>query len=387
MKKRIKVVQVCAIDETMDKLLKALNERLIKDNYEVIGICSKGELGKNIIDTKVKLKNINIDRKIIVTSNIRSIYEMYKFLKKEKPEIVHVHTPMAGVLGRIAAKLANVPIIIYTAHGFYFHENMSKLKYNLFLNIEKFMGRNFTEYIFTQSVEDLEIANSCKFKKQNQMMAIGNGVDVSVRFNPSNINQHIKQELYDKLNIHKDDIVVTFIGRLVEEKGILDLLKSYNYIKSKVKFIIVGDKFQGDRDIYVNYEIDKYKNNENIKFVGKIANVEEILSITDIFCLPSYREGMPRSIIEAMAMECAVIATNIRGSREEVLDGNTGFLVDLKSPNEIAKKIDVLSNDKKLLKSMKQNARERALSLYNEKVVIKKQINVFKELLEKKGLI
>ena len=264
---------------------------------------------------------------------------------------------------------------------------MSKLKYNLFLNIEKFMGRNFTEYIFTQSVEDLEIANSCKFKKQNQMMAIGNGVDVSVRFNPSNINQHIKQELYDKLNIHKDDIVVTFIGRLVEEKGILDLLKSYNYIKSKVKFIIVGDKFQGDRDIYVNYEIDKYKNNENIKFVGKIANVEEILSITDIFCLPSYREGMPRSIIEAMAMECAVIATNIRGSREEVLDGNTGFLVDLKSPNEIAKKIDVLSNDKKLLKSMKQNARERALSLYNEEVVIKKQINVFKELLEKKGLI
>lgn len=387
MKKRIKVVQVCAIDETMDKLLKALNERLIKDNYEVIGICSKGELGKNIIDTKVKLKNINIDRKIIVTSNIRSIYEMYKFLKKEKPEIVHVHTPMAGVLGRIAAKLANVPIIIYTAHGFYFHENMSKLKYNLFLNIEKFMGRNFTEYIFTQSVEDLEIANSCKFKKQNQMMSIGNGVDVSVRFNPSNINQHIKQELYDKLNIHKDDIVVTFIGRLVEEKGILDLLKSYNYIKSKVKFIIVGDKFQGDRDIYVNYEIDKYKNNENIKFVGKIANVEEILSITDIFCLPSYREGMPRSIIEAMAMECAVIATNIRGSREEVLDGNTGFLVDLKSPNEIAKKIDVLSNDKKLLKSMKQNARERALSLYNEEVVIKKQINVFKELLEKKGLI
>lgn len=387
MKKRIKVVQVCAIDETMDKLLKTLNERLIKDNYEVIGICSKGELGKNIIDTKVKLKNINIDRKIIVTSNIRSIYEMYKFLKKEKPEIVHVHTPMAGVLGRIAAKLANVPIIIYTAHGFYFHENMSKLKYNLFLNIEKFMGRNFTEYIFTQSVEDLEIANSCKFKKQNQMMAIGNGVDVSVRFNPSNINQHIKQELYDKLNIHKDDIVVTFIGRLVEEKGILDLLKSYNYIKNKVKFIIVGDKFQGDRDIHVNYEIDKYKNNENIKFVGKIPNVEEILSITDIFCLPSYREGMPRSIIEAMAMECAVIATNIRGSREEVLDGNTGFLVNLKSPNEIAKKIDVLSNDKKLLESMKQNARERALCLYNEEVVIKKQINVFKELLEKKGLI
>lgn len=386
MKKCIKIVQVCAIDETMDKLLKTLNKNLIREKYEVIGVCSKGNLKKNISDIGVVLKNINIDRKIRITSNIKSIYSMYRLFKDEKPQIVHVHTPIAAVLGRIAAKLAKVPIIVYTAHGFYFHENMSSLKYKLFLNIEKLMGRHFTDYIFTQSMEDFEIAINCKFQNRFQVMAIGNGVDVNMRFNPSNIKDERIQELYKKLNIFKNEIVVTFVGRLVEEKGILDLLKSYEYIKSKVKFIVVGDVFQGDRYENINYEIYKYKNNENIKFIGKVSNIEEILSITDIFCLPSYREGMPRSIIEAMSMKCAIVATNIRGSREEVVDGETGFLVNLKSPSEIAEKIDILSSNNNLLESMKQKSRERALSLYDEETVVKKQIDIFKNLLEKKGL-
>ncbi len=386
MRKNIKVIQVCAIDETVDKLLKTLNKRLVREEYEVIAVASKGNLEKSILESGIKLKNINIDRKINIKSNIKSIYKMYKFFKEEKPEIVHVHTPVASVLGRIAAKLANVPIVIYTAHGFYFHENMSKLKYRLFLNIEKFMGKYFTDYIFTQSMEDFETAIKYKFKNKDKILAIGNGVDVKNRFNPRNIKKEVKESLYKKLNIYEDNIVVTFIGRLVYEKGIMDLLKSYQYIRKEVKFIIVGDNFQGDRDTSINYEIDKYKKNENIKFVGKILNVEDILSITDIFCLPSYREGMPRSIIEAMSMKCAIVATNIRGSREEVVNGETGFLVNLKSPSEIAEKIDILSSNNNLLENMKQKSRERALSLYDEEIVVKKQIDIFKNLLEEKGL-
>lgn len=387
MREKSKIIQVCAIDETMDKLLKTLNQGLISDIYEVIGVCSKGDLEKNITDIGVKVKYIKIDRKINIIDNIKSVYHMYRLFKEEKPEIVHVHTPIAAVLGRIAAKLAKVPIIVYTAHGFYFHENMSKFKYKLFLNIEKFMGRNFSDYIFTQSVEDLNTAIRHKFKSENKMKAIGNGVDVKFRFNPNNIDPGIIDFLYEDLDILDDEIIVTFVGRLVEEKGILDLLKAYKHIENKVKFIIVGDAFQGDRDTKIHDEIELYKNNENIKFIGKISNIEDILSITDIFCLPSYREGMPRSIIEAMSMECAVIATNIRGSREEVSDGETGFLINLKSPDEIANKIDLLANNKELLNYMKIEARKRAIYLYDEEVVVKKQIDIFKKLREEKGLL
>lgn len=386
MRKKHKIIQVCSIDETMDKLLRELNKGLIKEGYDVIGICSKGELEENITNIGVKVKHIKIDREIKPLDNIKSIYDMYKLFKEENPEIVHVHTPIAAVLGRIAGRLAKVPIIIYTAHGFYFHENMSILKYKFFLSIEKFMGRNFCDYIFTQSTEDLNIACIHNFKDVNQMISIGNGVDVKLRFNPNNIDSANKDFLYKELAISEYEIIVTFIGRLVEEKGILDLLKSYKYIKNKVKFIIVGDQFQGDRHGNINNYIDPYRNNENIKFLGKVSNVEDILSITDIFCLPSYREGMPRSIIEAMAMECAVIATNIRGSREEVLEGETGFLVKLKSPKEIAKRVDELASNEELLRTMKSKARERALQLYDEDIVVKKQIDVFKMLIKERGL-
>lgn len=387
MKDRVKVVQLCAIDETMDKLLKSLNMALIKSGYEVIAVSSKGELQGKLSDMGLKVRNVNIDRNINPMSNIKSIVEMYKLFKEERPQIVHVHTPVAAVLGRIAAKLAKVPIIVYTAHGFYFHENMSKVKYMLFLFIEKVMARLCTDYIFTQSNEDLETAIINTFKKESRMIAIGNGVDVRNRFNPINIQLDSINTIVNKLNINEDDFIVTFIGRLVKEKGILDLLKSYQYIEGKVKFIIVGDVFQGDRDRDTYMELKRYESNENIKFVGKICNVEDVLSMTDVFCLPSYREGMPRSIIEAMAMECAVVATNIRGSREEVVDGDTGFLVEVNDSKSIAEKIDILIKDKELLSKMKYKARERALNLYDEDIVVKKQLDVMEKLLEEEGII
>src|SRR5699024_3803664 len=142
----------------------------------------------------------------------------------------------------------------------------------------------------------------------------------------------------EKYNIKEDDLVVTFIGRLVKEKGVLDFLDSFKKLQNKnIKYIIIGSLPTSERDRKTFIKLNKYKNS-NIHFTGSIDNVEEYLAISDIFCLPSYREGMPRSIIEAMAMKNAVIATNIRGAREEVVDGKTGFLVNLNSSKEIAQR-------------------------------------------------
>src|SRR5699024_2383585 len=118
----------------------------------------------------------------------------------------------------------------------------------------------------------------------------------------------------------------------------------------------------------------------NIQITGSIDNVEEYLAISDIFCLPSYCEGMPRSIIEAMAMKNAVIATNIRGAREEVVDGKTGFLVNLNSSEEIAQRMDELYENRRMLNEFKENGYHRAHELYNEKDVVKKQLEVFDRL-------
>lgn len=380
---RTKIVQLCAIDSTMNSLLKELNIQLVKANYDVIGVCSKGNNTTEIEKDGVNLVNVDIDRSINPISNFRTIYNLYKIFKEIEPDIVHVHTPVASVLGRIAAKKARVPIIIYTAHGFYFHENMPKIKYQLFLNIEKHMARKYTDFIFTQSEEDKQTALKHRFIDDERIMTIGNGVNIWDDFNPLKIDKNEIDSLYNEFNLDKSDKVITFIGRLVSEKGIFDLIEGFNMIdEPNLKLLIVGDVAKGERDMTTKKLLCKYDKNPNIIFTGYRSDIKNILYMTDIFCLPSYREGMPRSIIEAMAMECSVIATDIRGCREEVVDGETGYLVPVKSPEKIKEKIEKLVSDETLIYKMKKAGRQRAEALFDEKKVVKKQLEVFEQLMK-----
>jgi glycosyltransferase involved in cell wall biosynthesis len=382
--KKIKIVQICAIDSTMNGLLRELNTTLQKEGFDLIGICSKADCSDRLREEGFNIINVNIDRAIRPIKNIKSIFQIYKALKKEKPDIVHVHTPIAAVLGRIAAKLARVPVIIYTAHGFYFHENMRPLTYKVCFYIEKYMARWFTSYIFTQSTEDAEVAVNNRFLQQDKILAIGNGVDIFGKFNPKLIAKEAVEHLKEEFGITDNIKIVTFVGRLVREKGIFELLEAFNGLeRENVRLLIVGDASSSERDLTTKEQVSKYKENKNIIFTGRRQDVNELLYITDIFCLPSYREGMPRSIIEAMAMECAVIATNIRGCREEVINGETGFLVDLKAPKAIKEKLERLLDKEDILNKMKVKGRERAEELYDEKKVVRLQLDIIEKLVIK----
>lgn len=382
----MKIVQIAAIESTHIKLLKALNEESIKKGAEVHCVCTTGNKKKELQKQGVIVHDIKIDRKISLLGNIKSIYRMLKLFKKLKPDIVHTHTPVASVLGRIAAKLAKVPNIIYTAHGFYFHDGMSKKTYFIYFHIEKIIGKICTDYIFTQSREDYITAKKNNFlrkKKQNNYFHISNGIDLNNEFNINNISEKKIKDIKLKHNIKKGDIIVTFIGRLVKEKGILELLEAYSKLESKnVKFIIIGSLSDSERDKDTIKIIEKYKKNTDVIFTGQISNINEYLTLSDIYCLPSYREGMPRSIIEAMAMKNAIIATKIRGSREEVVENETGYLIPLKSSKYIASKIDNLVGNVEILNSFKEAGYFRALQIYNEEEVIKKQWKVFRKLVK-----
>ncbi|MEB8108833.1 glycosyltransferase family 4 protein [Staphylococcus equorum] len=381
----MKIIQVTAIDVTMNDFIYPLNKASEENGFEVHCVCSEGEYTQKIKNDGFYFHQVQIDRKINLIKNAKSIINMVKMFKSIKPDIVHVHTPVASVLARIAAKIAKVPNIIYTAHGFYFHEGMSKYKYNIFFFIEKIIGRFFTDYILTQSKEDYEIAKSHSFLKQkSNVIHISNGIDLKKEFNPEGINQDKIEEMKIKHNINDNNLVVTFIGRLVKEKGIIEFLESFKKIKTdNIKYIIIGGLPQGERDQEAIKVIEKFKNNPDIIFTDYISNVKDYLYISDIFCLPSYREGMPRSIIEAMAMKNAILATNIRGSREEVIHGETGFLFDLYSSNKIAEYVELLNDNKEKLRYMQESSYERAKQLYDENNVIKTQIKLYRRITNK----
>ena len=386
-----RVLEVCAVDMTVKYLLLPLIDKLEKEGYTVEIACSRGEKAKTLEKKGYVFKFVNIDRKVSLILNIKSIIELYRIIKKGKYDIVHVHTPAASVMGRVAAKLAGVPVIIYTAHGFYFHEGMSRVKYNTILKIEKYLAKYFTDFIFTQSEEDRKTALENNFIDKSKILTIGNGVDVQGSFNPINIEKDKINELYKEFNLERNDKIITFVGRFVKEKGILDLLEAFNNInfndETKVKLLMVGGIAQSERDKDTIKKLEKYRDNPNVIFTGHRNDINSILYITDVFCLPSYREGMPRSIIEAMAMECAVIVTDIRGSREEVIDGKSGFLVPVNSINILSNKIKELIEDDKLLQEMKIAGRRRAEKLYDENEVVKKQLEIFNKLLNPKKKI
>jgi glycosyltransferase involved in cell wall biosynthesis len=380
----MKIIQLCAIDQTMKIFLSPLNRQLLEQGFDLTCVCSEGPYTEEMQRAGFNIVNITIHRKIKPASIIKSINRLYKLFKSLGPDILHVHTPVAAILARIAGRMAKVPIIVYTAHGFYFHDDMPPVKYWLFLSIEKCMAKYFTDFIFTQSDEDRSTATQNRFIDKSKIICIGNGIDVLGRFNPQNTDKTEIERLYEEFELNELNVIITFIGRLVSEKGILELLEAFSDIDTdNARLLIVGDIDQGCRDLKTkDLIVDKYKNNRKIIFTGFRDDINNILYATDIFCLPSYREGMPRTIIEAMSMECAVIATDIRGCREEVVDGKTGFLVKPRSPSDIRSKLKLLIENKELLASMKIEGRRRAEINYNERNVVNKQIDILNRLYE-----
>lgn len=379
-----KIFQVTAIAMSQVKLLSKLNETLVKAGYEVHILCTNDEFGPQLKDTGVIIHEVNIDRTINPIGNLQSIIEMTKIFRRVKPDIVHVHTPVAAVLGRIAAKFSGIPHIIYTAHGFYFHDGMNKITYNLFYQIEKYVGRFFTDYIFTQSKEDFDLAVKGNFLKNNNYLHISNGIDLEEKFNVNNIKDKEIERLKAEFNINDEEVVFTFLGRMVREKGIVELLESFSILSKEyenIKLLCMGSLPESERDHSINALLNKYRENDQIRFLGQVEKPEQYYALSDIFILPSYREGMPRSIIEAMSLKNAIIATDIRGSREEVSHGENGYLVDVKSISDLVKSMRYLLENPKKIESMKERGYKKTIEEYDEKVVVAKQIDVFDQLL------
>ena len=378
-----KILQICAVDSSVDALLKPLITTLMEKGYIVHNACTNSGKFEKLREQGLYMIDVPIERKISPISNIKSILKLYALMKKEKYDIVHVHTPVAAVLGRIAAKLVGIKHIVYTAHGFYFHEGMSKKQYQIFYNLEKFFAKYLTDWILLQSKEDYELCIEKKFKSKERIVHISNGVDIYKNFNPELIGSDVKEQLKKELGIGEKDRVICFIGRLVKEKGILELLESFSLLKKdhqNVKLLIIGEASTSERDQNTHYLLEGMFNDPDIIAVGFRTDIPQLLAISDIFVLPSYREGLPRSIIEAMAMKKPIVATNIRGCREEVIHGENGFLVEKQNALQLFEKLDIFLNQKELRKEFGENSRKIVETQFNEEIVIQKQYELFNRL-------
>ncbi len=369
----MKICQLCNLDFTLYHFLLPLMRGMGERGHEVVGVCSQGPFAEMVREEGFRVETVSIDRSTNIVKHARTVAELTALFAREKFDIVHVHNPVAALVGRIAAWRAGVPCIVYTAHGFYFHENMPLHKRGVFIALEWLAGR-VTHVLFTQSEEDAETAKRLRLIAGRHIEAIGNGVD-GRRF-------HAAGSRLDRARIRKEigsageRIVIMTVGRLVAEKGFPELIEAMARVDADLW--VIGERLESDHAKGIEEALTLARSDEQLRervhFLGYRDDIPDLLRAADIFVSASHREGLPRSIIEAMMCALPVVATNIRGSREEVVPGETGLLVEVKQPKELARALDKLAGDPAMRKKLGSAGRVRARDLYAEFKVIARQI-------------
>lgn len=284
---------------------------------------------------------VEITRSISPLKDLKAIIKIYQYIKKNKIDKVVGHTPKGGMVAMIAAFFANVSERIYFRHGI-IYETSTGFKRNLLKNIEKLTGFFATKVVcVSNSVKDISENDRLNNSSKNLVLGLGtcNGIDTEDRFNPLKKDAEVINELKNKHNIISEDKVVGYVGRLVKDKGIDDLIIAWKIVKakySKAKLLLVGPI--EERDSISEYSKSQILLDSSIVFTDFVIDASTYFSLMNVFVLPTYREGFPTVSLEASSMNVPVLITKATGCTESILENQTGLFIS-NDPEDIADKI------------------------------------------------
>ena len=372
-----KLIRITTVPISLDKLLSGqLN--YMNSFYEVIAVSSGKEyLEKVGTKENVRTFHLEMSRKITPVQDLIAVIRLFLFLKKEKPSIVHTHTPKAGVIGMVAAKLAGVPKRLHTVAGMPLLEAKG-LKRQLLDLVEKLTYFCATKvYPNSFGLRDIILENNyCKDGKL-KVLANGssNGIDTDY-FNPELFFEEEKQKLKNQLKIAHDDFVFVFVGRLVADKGINEMIRAFKTLRQaqgdvpfrNCKLLLVGD-YENDLDPLLPETMESIRNDKSIISVGFQADVRSYFAISNALVFPSYREGFPNVVMQAGAMGLPCIVSNINGCNEIIIEGQNGVIIPVKDSGTILEKMLLFMEDTSYYNLLRVKSRTMIASRYNQEVV------------------
>lgn len=338
-----------------------------EQGYEV-HVASSGD---EKIDYCDKHYNLPFERFPIKKNNFKVYKELRKIINENNYEIIHCHTPVGGVLTRLAARKARKKgtKVIYTAHGFHFYKGAPILNWIIYYPIEKICAK-WTDCLITITEEDYNFAKK-KFKVKR--IEHINGVGMNTKRFEKELSESEKENKRKDLNLKPNDIVFSYVAELNKNKNQVLLIEAIKNLKEKgldAKLLLVGEGIL--KETYKKY-IEENKLEDNVKLLGKRTDINEILSITDIYLASSLREGLPVNVMEAMYKSLPIIATDNRGHRELVKNGENGFIV--KDENEIIESIQEILN-KGLKRQFGEDGKEKSQK-YELKRIIEKMEKIY----------
>lgn len=382
----MRVLHICELGITAKKLLSPQVDYLLSHGISVEFACSPDEEAQQLQREGYIVHPIQLDRKISPVENLISLIQLVQLMHQQKYDLVHVHTSISAVLGRIAAKIAGVKRIVYTAHGFPFHDQASVAQYRLYFAIEQFCAL-FTDLILTQSYEDLVTSQMQGLCPAHKVRHLNNGINNQL-FCRDRLDPVHQQQLRQSLGIpDRADLIVGTIGRLTRQKGFAYLIDAIAALLPQfpnLHLMIIGGQLTTDPEPFQEELIQqaiKLGVSHHITFTGYREDTPELLGLLDVFTLPTYfGEGLPRSILEAMAMGLPIVATDIRGCREAVVHGKNGFIIPPKNREELADALAVLLADSALRQTFGRASRQRVEADYDEQLVFQRLIRAYQDL-------
>jgi glycosyltransferase involved in cell wall biosynthesis len=363
----------------------------MSEHFEVIGVSSPGkELTEVKDDEEIEVIAIDMSRKITPVKDIVSLWNTYQLLRREKPEIVHTHTPKAGIVGMLAAKLAGVPIRLHTVAGLPLME-ATGMKRKILDVTEKLTYSSATK-VYPNSKGLYEYILEYNYTDKCKLKIIGNGssngIDTSF-FSPNQISEAQKELLKKELHIENEDFVFVFVGRLVGDKGINELVKAFSLLNNakdsqqRFKLLLVGPLEQ-DLDPLPEDILNEIKNNPDIINVGFQKDVRPYFAISDVLTFPSYREGFPNVVMQAGAMGLPSIVSDINGCNEIIIDDQNGVIVPVKNSEKLSQAMERMKSDRAYYQKLKMNARPMIESRYEQSEVWNALLGEYKKLIKEK---
>ena len=377
-----KLFRVAASSASLAVLLKG-QLRFMSDHFEVKGIASEGMQHDNIKKNEgVETIVVRIERKINLWADFKTLYELYTIFRREKPFIVHSITPKAGLLSMMAAYFAGVPHRLHTFTGLIFPTKKGLMK-SMLIFFDKVICRCATNIYPEGNGVKNDLERYGITNKPLKVIANGNvnGIDLT-HFDPALYNEGKRTEIRKELGIADSDFLLSFIGRIVSDKGIEEMINAFSRIREShtdVKLLLVGpfEKKLDPIPDYIKKEIDE---NPHILKIGFQHDVRPFFAITDVFVFPSYREGFPNVVLQAGAMGRFSIVTDINGSNEIIEEGLNGTIIPVKNEEALVEALSNTIENREDHRDPDERFRALIASKYNQQVVWDAQLEEYNQL-------
>lgn len=328
----------------------------------------------------------SLSRRVDPLSDLRSIVELRNLFARMRPDIVHTHNPKPGVLGRLVGRASATPIVVNTVHGLYAQPSDVFRRRMAVYGAER-LAASCSDAELVQNPEDVATLLRLGVPR-DRVHLLGNGIDLG-RFQKSPTGDRVARCQRQKLGIDADVPVIGMVGRLVWEKGYREFFDAVTELRSSMaspfEVVVIGPADVDTAGGVDQRTIDQLSD-LGVRFLGSRDDVDALLHIFDIVALPSYREGFPRAAMEASAAGVPVVATDIRGCRQVVRDGETGLLVEPRSSVSLVSALRQLLEDRPLRERLGQAAARRARAEFDQERVIARTLAVYRTLLDERCL-